>query len=64
MTEFAIVMRECILAQVSGGIRAMNRPPKLFVKLFGMSLSAEGLVAILAAVVIISMLVFGTRFSF
>jgi hypothetical protein len=42
----------------------MNRPPKLVVKLFWMSLSAEGLVAIVAAVLIVSMLVFGSRFSF
>jgi hypothetical protein len=61
---FTTNRRQRILAQVSGGIRAMNRPPKLSVKLFWMSLSAEGLAAIVAAVLIISMLVFAGRFSF
>jgi hypothetical protein len=39
----------------------MNEPTKLLISMWGFSLSAEGLVAILAAVVIIALLVFGTR---
>jgi hypothetical protein len=39
----------------------MNEPTKLIVNLWGLSISAEGLVAVIAAVVIVTLLVFATR---
>ena len=60
---FALALLECMLVPAPRRDRVVNKPPKLHVQMWGMSISAEGLVAVLAAVAIITLVVLATRFS-
>lgn len=55
---FALAERVCTLFTVLERNRGMGEPTKLLVSAWGLSISAEGLAAIIAAVAIVSVVVF------